>query len=158
MRYDALVCLDMDLPVELEVIPEFVRKLDAAEIVLGSKKMGVESRSLVRRLGSSLFIWCSQRLLGLPFDDYSIGAKAYRKTVLQRYGALIDHGTFYVQRLVYCAVRDGLQVVQVPVQCQDFRRSRFNLLHEGFYRFGHLFRLWLSSRYRPDDRDHRSRA
>lgn len=150
MRHELVVCLDMDLSSDLGFIAAALRLLKDHDIVLGSKKMGVESRSLIRRLGSDLFIFCSQRLLGLPFDDYSIGAKAYRKTVLQRYRRAIDRGTAYVQKIVYLASRDGLKVTETPLRCEDFRPSRFNLIHEASYRFAHLFRLWVFAwHYRP---------
>jgi len=34
----------------------------------------------------------------------------------------------------------------VPVSCEDWRKSKFNLLHEAFYKYRHLLGLWL--RYR----------
>lgn len=146
MRHDRLVCLDMDLSVELSFVPEALAALETCDVVIGSKKMGAESRSPVRRLASDLFILCSKALLGLPFEDYSIGAKVYRKSVLERYRSAIGRGTFYVQQIVSFASRDGLKVTEIPARCQDFRRSRFNLIHEGLYRFACLFRLWLSLR------------
>lgn len=150
MRYEYVVCLDMDLSVALEFITQALRSLETADVVIGSKKMGVESRSAIRRWGSDFFIICSKRLLGLPFDDYSIGAKAYRAPVLRRYQHAIGRGTFYVQRLVYLASQDGLKIVEVPARCEDFRRSRFNLIWEGGYRFVCLVWLWWSCRHRAD--------
>ena len=147
MRYEAVVCLDMDLSSDLRFVTESLKLLATHDIVLGSKKMGTESRSLLRRAGSDVFIACSRWLLGLPFDDYSIGAKTYRKTVLQRYRHAIDRGTAYVQWIVYLAYRDHLKITEVPLSCEDFRASRFNLIREGSYRFSHLFELWWSSRF-----------
>jgi len=42
--------------------------------------------------------------------------------------------------------RAGGRVVHVPVWCEDCRASKFNLLHEAFYKYRHLVGLWL--RYR----------
>lgn len=144
MRYDCLVCMDMDLSTALDFIPTSLDLLDHQDIVIGSKKTGVETRSPVRRWGSDLFIAVSKTLTGLPFDDYSLGAKAYRKVVLQRYREVIDRGTFYVQHIIFLAYHDGFTIIQIPVHCTDERTSRFNLFQEGVYRFGRLFRLWLS--------------
>jgi len=147
MGYDRLITLDMDLPVPLDFIPEAVKLLERYDIVIGSKKLGVDNRRFYRRLGSDLFIACAKRLLGLPYDDYSLGAKAYRKTVLERYKAQIDRGTSYTERIICCAFQDGLRIIQIPVQCRDDRPSRFNLVHEARYRFLRLFRLWISLRW-----------
>lgn len=146
MRYDQLVCMDMDLSTSLDFVPTSLDLLAHHDIVIGSKKMGVESRGPLRRWGSNLYIATSKLLMGLPFDDYSLGAKAYRKPVLERYRGAIDRDTFYVQQIIYWAYRDGCKIIQVPIRCIDERKSRFNLIHEGFYRFGRIFRLWLSAR------------
>jgi glycosyltransferase involved in cell wall biosynthesis len=142
-RYDFVVSLDMDLSVELGFIDQALNLLDMGyEIVVGSKKMGHQRRSSFRILGSGLFILCSRLLLGLAFEDYSIGAKAYRKSVLLRHLDRIDHGTSYVIDMIALVNRDGGRIVEVPVWCEDFRTSRFNIVHEGIYRYAKLFRLW----------------
>src|SRR5208282_5615434 len=84
MEFGSLISLDMDLSVALHFVPEALKLLEHYDIVVGSKKLGIENRSLYRRLGSGLFIAYS-KWLGLPFDDYSLGAKAYRKSVLDTY-------------------------------------------------------------------------
>jgi glycosyltransferase involved in cell wall biosynthesis len=142
-RYDFIVSLDMDLSVELGFIEQALNLLDEGyEIVVGSKKMGHQRRSAFRILGSGLFILCSRLLLGLAFEDYSIAAKAYRKSVLLRHLDRIDHGTSYVIDMIALVNRDGGRIVEVPVRCEDFRTSKFNIVHEGIYRYANLFRLW----------------
>jgi hypothetical protein len=39
--------------------------------------------------------------------------------------------------------RSGGKVIKVPVSCEDWRVSKFNLVHEALYKCSHLFRLWL---------------
>jgi glycosyltransferase involved in cell wall biosynthesis len=142
-RYDAVVSLDMDLSINLSFIGEALEFLEAGQdIVIGSKKAGDERRSVFRRLGSDLFILTAGVLLGLPFEDYSIGAKAYRRDLVLEYNRMIDAGTSYVLNIVYLAFRDKRKVIEIPVQCEDYRQSRFNIISEGFYRFRQLFRLW----------------
>ena len=142
-RYDSVVSLDMDLSVNLSFIGEALEFLGANhDIVIGSKKVGDERRSVFRRLGSDLFILTARVFLGLPFEDYSIGAKAYKRDVVLEYGHRIDRGTSYVLNIVCLAFRDKRKVIEIPVRCEDYRESRFNIIHEGLYRFYHLFRLW----------------
>jgi len=146
-RYDAVISLDMDLSINLRFIGEALALLDAGQdIVIGSKKVGDERRSVFRRLGSDLFILTARVLLGLPFEDYSIGAKGYRRDLVLDYANRIDRGTSYVLTIVYLACRDNRKVVEIPVSCEDYRESRFNIIHEGLYRFAQLFRLWYTER------------
>ena len=141
-RFDAIVSLDMDLSTDLDFIDEAVRELDGCDIVVGSKRTGSQNRSRFRRLGSATFVVLASRMLGVEFVDYSIGAKAYRVPTIRRYMSLISHGSAYVLDLVYYVHRDGGRVVQVPVFCEDFRRSRFNLGREAVHKFSNLARLW----------------
>jgi len=146
-RYDRIVCLDMDLAINLGFIEEALESLEANhDIVIGSKKMGHERRTVFRRLGSDLFILTARILLGIPFEDYSIGAKAYKRDLLLHYFDTIDRGTSYVLEIVYRAFHHKRRVIEIPVLCEDYRQSKFNIIHEGFYRFYRLFRLWYKER------------
>lgn len=145
-RHPLLVSLDMDLSIDLGFVPTALALLERYDIVVGSKKMGNQKRTLFRRLGSDSFLWATRLLLGLEYDDYSIAAKAFRVSRLREFVACIDEGSSYVLEICYRTKRAGGGIVQVPVSCEDWRKSKFNLLHEAAYKYGHLLRLWLRSR------------
>jgi glycosyltransferase involved in cell wall biosynthesis len=146
-RYDHMVSLDMDLSVELDFVERALALLDRGyEIVVGSKKMGQQKRSTFRILGSGLFILFARVLLGLSFEDYSIGAKAYEKSVLMEHLDKVDHGTAYVIDIICLVQRSGGRIIEVPVLCEDYRASKFNIIHEGVYRYSKLFKLWWTLR------------
>src|SRR4029450_5720430 len=123
--------------------PKALDALERNEIVVGSKKMGNQKRSLVRTLGSDSFLLAVRLLLGLDYDDYSIAAKAFRVDTLRRFTDRINEGSSYVLEICYLTKLTGGRIVQVPVSCEDWRRSKFNLVHEALYKYGHLVRLWL---------------
>ncbi|OGA47603.1 MAG: hypothetical protein A3G25_13515 [Betaproteobacteria bacterium RIFCSPLOWO2_12_FULL_63_13] len=141
-RYDVLISLDMDLSIDMRFVPQALDLMENHDIVIGSKKMGSQKRSPVRMAASALFINCARWLLNLDYVDYSIAAKAFRRPLLERYEYLISSGTAYVIDMIYYISRDGGRVIQIPVDCEDHRQSKFNLIHEGFYKFYHLGRLW----------------
>ncbi len=144
--YDRIITVDMDLSISLDFIPEACRLLDRSDMVIGSKITGEQQRSWSRKAASNLFIRLAGRLLHINYHDYSIAAKGYRKDLVNRYLGHIDDHTFYVVEIVHRASRDGYRLLEIPVKCTDMRESRFNLLNEGLYKFGNLFRLWLKSR------------
>jgi glycosyltransferase involved in cell wall biosynthesis len=143
-RYDRMVTVDMDLSIRLGFIQEAYRLLDHNDMVIGSKITGVQERAWIRRLASLAFIRLAGVLLRIHFNDYSIAAKGYRKALVTRYLPCLDDQTFYVVQLAHWTSREGLRVTEIPVACIDRRESRFNLIHEGVYKFGNLFWLWLS--------------
>lgn len=142
-RTDYLISLDVDLSVDLEFVPRAVELLAECDLVVGSKRSGTQRRSLLRRAGSDVFVHCVRWLLHVPYEDYSMAAKAYRISSLRAAAAEIVTGTAYVLYAIV-AVRDaGGRLVQIAVDCEDRRRSRFNLAHEAAHKFWHLGRLWL---------------
>ena len=145
-RHPFLVSVDMDLSIDLAFMPEALRLLEANDIVVGSKKMGNQERSFLRRLGSDSFLRATRLLLGLDYDDYSIAAKAFRVATLRQFADRINEGSSYVLEICYLTKRAGGRIVQVPVSCEDWRSSKFNLVHEALYKYGHLVRLWLRGR------------
>lgn len=148
-RHPFLVSVDMDLSIDLDFIPTALALLETNDIVVGSKKMGNQQRSFVRKLGSDSFLRATRLLLGLDYDDYSIAAKAFRVETVRRLADRFDHGSSYVLEICYLTKRSGGRIVQVPVSCEDWRKSKFNLLHEAFYKYGHLVRLWMRGRRPP---------
>lgn len=139
-----LLSLDIDLPIGLDFIPIARDLLERNDIVVGSKMSGSQQRSFHRLLGSGIYIFCTQVFLGLPYDDYSIGAKAY---ALSRIRPLLDGiatDTNYVLDILLQARREGMRIAVVSVACSDWRSSRFRLFREGLTRFRHLFRIWFA--------------
>jgi glycosyltransferase involved in cell wall biosynthesis len=138
-----LIAVDIDLSIDLEFIPRALELLKENDIIVGSKRSGFQNRSFIRILGSMLFIACTRKMLKLPYDDYSIGAKGYRLGTVRPLIEGISEDTNYVLDLLRKARRKNLKITLVPVACADRRKSRFRLLEEAWLRFSHLFRLWI---------------
>jgi glycosyltransferase involved in cell wall biosynthesis len=142
-KYTRFVCLDADLSFEMTFLDNALRELASHDAVVGSKRLGHQKRPLLRRVASGMFIWLTNLLTGMPYCDYSIGAKAYRTEAVLPFVDRVDRHTFYTQEMLYQLKRRDARIVEIPVDCEDHRQSRFNLLHEGVYRYAKLFRLWL---------------
>ena len=143
---DMLVSIDADLTTDLSFIDEALKGLEENDIVIGSKQVGSQRRSIGRKLLSGGFILLVKLLLGMGYSDYSIGTKAYKKSAVQQWIRGIDYGSSYVIELIYYAKSAGLPISEVPVFCDGRRRSRFNLAQEVFYGFRNLIRLWYRAR------------
>ena len=141
-----LITLDMDMAVELEFVPQALELLTRYQVVVGSKRQGRQERSATRILGSGMFISAARILLSLPFEDYSLGAKAFSRGVLKRFADAVDHHTSYTTNLMFCARRAHMPMVEVAVLCSDRRSSRFNLGHEAAYRLAWVMKLFLLGR------------
>jgi glycosyltransferase involved in cell wall biosynthesis len=148
-RHPFLVSLDMDLSVDLSFVPEALALLETHDVVVGSKKLGRQKRTWFRRFASDTFLRAVRLLLGIGFEDYSIAAKAFRVETVRRFTDRIDAGSSYVLEICYLTHRAGGRITQIPVSCEDWRASKFNLLHEAVYKYAHLVRLWARGAGRP---------
>ncbi len=137
-----LISMDVDMSIDPIFIATALGLLEKNHIVIGSKLAGFQVRSLARSAGSEFYILCAQALLGLPYEDYSIGAKAYRLDAVKPLLEGISDDTNYVLDILCAAGRGGLKVATAPVDCRDLRSSRFRLLREVLVRFLHLLRVF----------------
>lgn len=145
-RGDIVISLDADLSFNLQFIDYAKDLLSHADMVVGSKILASQKRSVVRVLASQAYILFAQLLLGLTISDYSIGCKAYRRASILEALPYIDPWTGYVIELCVFLKMRKQAILQIGVDCDDRRKSHFNLLYEGYYRYLHLYKLWRSLR------------
>lgn len=151
-HFNRVISLDMDLSIDLSFIEKAYHLLEKNHAVVGSKITGDQRRSVLRKTASNAFIFCARILLCLSFSDYSIAAKAYKKDAISAYLPHMDDKTFYVTEILFRASRDGKTLTEIPVDCNDTRPSRFNLIHEGWYKFSRLFTLYFTEKFRKNGR------
>ena len=138
---DYIVTLDADLSSDLLFI-DYVKDLSRhADLIIGCKTMGNQRRTLFRLIASHLYITFAQWLFDLSISDYSIGVKAFRRSLVFPYVEHLDPWTGYILELVLICRKNGGRILQIGIDCEDKRESRFNLLYEGFYRAWHLLKI-----------------
>lgn len=141
-RGDKLAVLDADLSSELLFLNYAFDLLEHAEMVVGSKTLGKQRRTPVRVIGSQLYILFSQIFFDLPLSDFSVGSKAFRVKEILPILDHLDTWTGYTFEICLFLELQGKRVVQVGINCDDRRKSHFNLFHEGYYRYWHLYRSY----------------
>jgi glycosyltransferase AglD len=141
-KFNYIISLDADLSTDLIFIQYAESLLKYSAMVVGSKTLGHQKRSVVRILGSQLYLVVTQVLFKMTITDFSMGAKAYRKEVILPILDSIDHWTAYVFEICVWLIENKKTVLQIGVTCDDQRKSHFNIWHEGLYRYGNLVRVW----------------
>lgn len=147
-RGEYIISVDIDLPIELAFIDYAEKLLEFCDILIGSKIMGSQDRSFIRIAASEFYIFITQICFGLTFSDYSIGAKGYRRSAILDALPFITDWTGYVFEICLHVKNRGGKILQIGIECVDRRRSRFSLVHEGLYRYTHLFKCFRAWRNR----------
>jgi glycosyltransferase involved in cell wall biosynthesis len=140
-RYEHIIFMDADLSADLSFIEKADLALDDHVLVLGTKIGGLQNRSLFRKMGSFVFYLSVLLLMGLKYVDYAPGAKAYQRSFLKRYLNYIDDHTSFVLNLTFIATVKQEPVVEIPIACDDRRKSRFNLWKEAASKYRGLLTL-----------------
>jgi len=112
-RGEYVVSLDIDLSIELTFLDYAQKLLEFCDILIGSKSMGSQDRSFIRTAASQLYIFITQICFGLTLSDYSIGAKAYRKSAIGPALPLITGWTGYVFELCLYVRNKGGRILQI---------------------------------------------
>ena len=139
---DFVVTLDADLSSDLVFLDYVHHLMEYCDALVGSKSLGKQRRGLIRIMGSQLYIMISQMVFGLAISDYSLGAKAFRRSAVIEVVNHMDAWTGCVfDSLLYLSLK-GKPIIQIGIECVDERKSHFNLWHEGLYRYYHLYKAW----------------
>ncbi len=141
-KHPYIVSLDADLSVDLIFIQYAESLLPYSAMVVGSKTLGNQKRSFLRVFGSQLYLFVTQVLFHMTLTDFSMSAKAYRRDLILPVLDEIDTWTAYVFEICVWLIMNKKPIIQVGVNCEDFRQSRFNIWHEGFYRYANLYRVY----------------
>lgn len=141
-KYPFIISLDADLSSDLIFIQYAESLLKYSSMVVGSKSLGQQNRSVLRILGSQFYLFVTQVLFRMSITDYSMSSKAYRREAILPILDEIDTWTAYVFEICVWLMQNKKAVLQIGVGCEDHRQSRFNLIHEGYYRYWNLYRVW----------------
>jgi glycosyltransferase involved in cell wall biosynthesis len=148
---DRVVFLDSDAEVSCRTLGRYLAALDAADLVIGSKRLPGSSVSapFSRKFLSCGFHLLTSVLIGLKNTDTQSGLKAFRAAPMRRvFGHLAVKRYAFDVELLAVAQLQGLKVVELPVEVNI--SSQFNLkpaMHMFLDLLGIAYRLKIARSY-----------
>ena len=119
--YDVIGEMDADGSHQPEQLHRLLEALVDADLVIGSRWVPggsivnwPRSRELLSRGGN----FYTRTLLGIPVRDATAGYRLFRRTTLEavHLDAIVSLGYVFQAELAYRALREGLRVVEVPIE------------------------------------------
>lgn len=136
--YDILFEMDADFSHHPGEIPKFLAKLEACDMVIGSRYVaggGTSEWGLVRTVLSWLANKYIALVAGIPVRDTTSGYRGYRRRVLEetdfdriRIKGYVVHG-----EMAYQAWMNGFVLGEVPIHFRNRRRDASKLAFEEIY-------------------------
>ena len=126
--------MDLDLSTDLDILPEFIRKIEEEEedFVIASRLMRdsiVVGRSLKREIISRSYSFIFRSVLSVKFKDAQCGFKfAKKESVIQIIDKCKDIGWFFDTEILFRAQQNNLSICEVPVRWVDDRDSKVNII------------------------------
>jgi len=123
-NYEFIFEMDCDFSHDPDEIPNFLKTMQKADLVLGSRYMGgvrVLNWPLKRLLLSrcaGIYVWM---VTGMPFTDPTGGYKCFRRRALQSLDleAVKSNGYSFQIEMTHRLWREGFQVEEVPITFTD---------------------------------------
>jgi glycosyltransferase involved in cell wall biosynthesis len=142
-----VICEEIDLcNVDFHLRALELLRSDEADLVIGSKAMAgaQDQRPIVRRAGTKVYNKLLRVTLGFSGTD-THGLKAMRRSALAPVVArcIVDYDVF-ASELVIRAEREGLRVLEIPVEIAEKRAPSINLAKRVPRVLGNLGRLMVS--------------
>lgn len=139
--YDAIFEMDADFSHDPRYLPEFLAKIEQADLVIGSRYIpggSTPNWSLLRRFisgGGNIF---ARIVLGISIHDCTAGFRCYRRAVLENIDtdSIQSQGYGFQVEMAYRVQRQGFKIVEIPIVFMDRRVGKSKMSRaifvEGF--------------------------
>ena len=140
-QYDAAFEMDADFSHDPRYLPDFLREIEYADLVIGSRYVkggGTPNWSPLRRFisgGGNIF---ARFMLGIPVHDCTAGFRCYRREVLESIDldTIESQGYAFQVELAYRVYKHDYKIVETPIIFQDRRVGKSKMSRaiflEGF--------------------------
>jgi dolichol-phosphate mannosyltransferase len=132
--YDAAFEMDADFSHDPRYLPDFLRAIEDADVVIGSRYIvggGTPNWSALRRLISGSGNIFARLMLGIRIHDCTSGFRCYRRKVLESIDldAVQSHGYAFQVELTYSVMMQEFQMVETPIVFMDRRCGKSKMSH-----------------------------
>jgi dolichol-phosphate mannosyltransferase len=132
--YDAAFEMDADFSHDPRYLPDFLRAIEDADVVIGSRYIvggDTPNWSVLRRLISGTGNIFARLMLGIPVHDCTSGFRCYRRRVLEKIDldAVQSGGYAFQVELTYHVMMQGFQMVETPIVFKDRRCGKSKMSH-----------------------------
>lgn len=136
-EYDAAFEMDADFSHDPRYLPDFLKAIESADLVIGSRYVkggGTPNWSLLRRFISGGGNIYTRIVLSLPVHDCTAGYRCYRRSVLEQIDldTIRSQGYAFQVELVHRVLQHGFKIVEIPIIFMDRRVGKSKMSRKIF--------------------------
>jgi glycosyltransferase involved in cell wall biosynthesis len=114
-KYDTLVIIDADGTYPADEIPNLVRKLETADMVVGARTGDNVHIPWVRRPAKWLLGLMARRLSGQAIPDLNSGLRTFRRDCVTQYFSILSNKFSFTTTVTLALLADAYRVVYHPI-------------------------------------------
>ena len=114
-KYDTLVIIDADGTYPADEIPNLVRKLETADMVVGARTGDNVHIPWVRRPAKWLLGLMARRLSGQSIPDLNSGLRTFRRDCVTQYFSILSNKFSFTTTVTLALLADAYRVVYHPI-------------------------------------------
>jgi len=135
--YDAAFEMDADFSHDPRYLPDFLKKIEDADLVIGSRYVpggATPNWSFMRRFISGGGNIYTRVLLGTKIHDWTAGYRCYRRYVLESINldSIKSQGYAFQIEMAYRVTRKGFKIVETPIVFMDRRVGKSKMSRKIF--------------------------
>ncbi len=124
--YDAAFEMDADFSHDPRYLPDFLKAIEHADLVIGSRYVrggSTPNWSPIRRIISGSGNIFARFMLSIPIHDCTAGYRCYRREVLESIDldTIQSQGYAFQVELAYRVMCQGFRIVEIPITFMDRR-------------------------------------
>ncbi len=135
--YDAAFEMDADFSHDPKYLPDFLKTIGQADLVIGSRYIrggSTPNWSLLRRFISGGGNIYARFMLGMPVHDATAGFRCYRTCVLRSIDldTVQSQGYAFQIEMAYRVTQHGFRIVEIPISFLDRRVGKSKMSRKIF--------------------------
>jgi len=136
-NYDAAFEMDADFSHDPRYLPDFLKAIEHADLVIGSRYIrggSTPNWSFLRRFISGGGNIYARFMLGMPINDCTAGFRCYHTTVLRSVDldTIQSQGYAFQIEMAYRVTQQGFRVVEIPISFLDRRVGKSKMSRKIF--------------------------
>ncbi|MEM5879020.1 MAG: glycosyltransferase [Candidatus Aenigmatarchaeota archaeon] len=148
-KFENIIFLPIDMSFDLKFIKDALPLLKKYDLVIGSKsfKKSIVRRPITRKIFSLFFNSLVNIFFGLGISDTQ-SVKAFRKSKIKKLSEEIEsEDLFFDVELLIKSKKAGLKIIEIPVICNDMRKTHYNILIDSARAFFKLLDFWFKTKF-----------
>ena len=114
-KFETIVITDADGTYPSDQIPQLVRKLENADMVVGARTGSNVNIPWLRRPAKWMLGWLANRITGGPIADLNSGLRAFHRDCVKQYFNILPNQFSFTTTITLALIADNYRIVYHPI-------------------------------------------